>query len=256
MPDAGTLLPAASSCCCSASASASSCPVVVFYLMIFNIVPYKKLRAELARRLRRPDARRSAIATPDWSPVTMGALFVALVRPLRGAACCSPASCCRKRIAEQQTRCVEAEPRQLARELDVHEMGITQGILAASFDAAEEAGATRITEIRISVGELTEIVGVRAAVRVRGADARARWPRARRSSSRTCPRSSRCLDCGAEYEHDRFQMVCPKCEQLQRRAARRAASCGSTASRPTTASDAPRRGDAAPRRPPRHRREE
>ncbi len=22
---------------------------------------------------------------------------------------------------------------------------------------------------------------------------------------------SRCLDCGAEYEHDRFHMVCPEC---------------------------------------------
>jgi hydrogenase nickel incorporation protein HypA/HybF len=40
----------------------------------------------------------------------------------------------------------------------MHEMGITQSILAASFDAAENAGATRITEIRISVGELTETV--------------------------------------------------------------------------------------------------
>ena len=39
----------------------------------------------------------------------------------------------------------------------MHEMGITQGILESSFDAAEKAGAQRITEIRITVGELTEI---------------------------------------------------------------------------------------------------
>ena len=36
-------------------------------------------------------------------------------------------------------------------------MGITQGILAASFEAAENAGAHKITEIRITIGELTEI---------------------------------------------------------------------------------------------------
>ena len=40
----------------------------------------------------------------------------------------------------------------------MHEMGITQGILAASFDAARGAGMTRITEIRIRVGDLTETV--------------------------------------------------------------------------------------------------
>ncbi len=53
-------------------------PVIVFYLMIFNIVPYHKLRknwrvAYLAMSVV------SASATPDWSPVTMLALFAALV---------------------------------------------------------------------------------------------------------------------------------------------------------------------------------
>lgn len=53
-------------------------PVIVFYLMIFNIVPYQKLRSNwrvsyVALMIT------SAIATPDWSPVTMGALFLALV---------------------------------------------------------------------------------------------------------------------------------------------------------------------------------
>jgi sec-independent protein translocase protein TatC len=53
-------------------------PVVVFYLMIFNIVPYRTLRhnwriAYVALMVL------SAVATPDWSPVTMGALFGALI---------------------------------------------------------------------------------------------------------------------------------------------------------------------------------
>jgi hydrogenase nickel incorporation protein HypA/HybF len=28
------------------------------------------------------------------------------------------------------------------------------------------------------------------------------------------PAKSRCLECGAEYDHDRFQMICPECGAL------------------------------------------
>lgn len=53
-------------------------PVVVFYLVLFDIVPYAKLRANwrVAYIVMMVVA---SIATPDWSPVTMGALFGALV---------------------------------------------------------------------------------------------------------------------------------------------------------------------------------
>ncbi len=53
-------------------------PVIVFYLMIFDIVPYKTLRSNW-RVAYVTLMVVSAIATPDWSPVTMGALFAALV---------------------------------------------------------------------------------------------------------------------------------------------------------------------------------
>lgn len=53
-------------------------PVVVFYLMIFNVVPYAKLRKNW-RVVYVVIMVVAAIATPDWSPVTMGALFGALV---------------------------------------------------------------------------------------------------------------------------------------------------------------------------------
>lgn len=53
-------------------------PVVVFYLVLFDIVPYKKLRqnwrvAYVAIMVI------ASMATPDWSPVTMGLLFGALL---------------------------------------------------------------------------------------------------------------------------------------------------------------------------------
>lgn len=59
-------------------------PVVMFYLMIFDIVPYKTLRKNwrvsyIVLMLV------ASIATPDWSPVTMGALFGALVLLYEGS---------------------------------------------------------------------------------------------------------------------------------------------------------------------------
>jgi sec-independent protein translocase protein TatC len=53
-------------------------PVVVFYLMVFDIVPYAKLRANW-RVVYTVLLVAAAGATPDWSPVTMLALFGALV---------------------------------------------------------------------------------------------------------------------------------------------------------------------------------
>jgi sec-independent protein translocase protein TatC len=53
-------------------------PVVVFYLVIFNIVPYAKLRSGW-RVVYVALMVVASAATPDWSPWTMGGLYVALV---------------------------------------------------------------------------------------------------------------------------------------------------------------------------------
>jgi hydrogenase nickel incorporation protein HypA/HybF len=95
----------------------------------------------------------------------------------------------------------------------MHEMGITQGILAASFEAAEEAGATRITAIRISVGELTEVVefALQFAFEALTPGTMAEGATLEVTD---IPARSRCLDCGVEYAHDRFQMICPECQSF------------------------------------------
>lgn len=89
-------------------------------------------------------------------------------------------------------------------------MGITRGILDAAFDAAQEAGATRITEIRITVGELTEVVdfalqfafeALTPGTMAEGAVL----------SVEFVPATSRCTSCEAVFEHGRFDMVCPEC---------------------------------------------
>lgn len=53
-------------------------PVVVFYLVLFNIVPYAKLR-ENWRITYVALLVIASVVTPDWSPVTMGLMFVALL---------------------------------------------------------------------------------------------------------------------------------------------------------------------------------
>ena len=95
----------------------------------------------------------------------------------------------------------------------MHEMGITQGILSASLEAAEKAGAERITEIRITVGELTEIQEFALQFAFEALTPGTIAEGAKLTVNHVGARSH-CNDCGADYDHDRFQMVCTKCDSL------------------------------------------
>ena len=53
-------------------------PIVIFYLVVFNIVPYKKLRASW-RYVYVGLLVFSAMVTPDGNPVTMLLLFAVLI---------------------------------------------------------------------------------------------------------------------------------------------------------------------------------
>jgi len=92
-------------------------------------------------------------------------------------------------------------------------MGITQSILDASFDGAEKAGATRITEIRVSIGELTEVVDFALQFAFE-----ALTPGTMAEGAtlviNMVPARSLCRDCGLEYDHDRFEMLCPTCGSM------------------------------------------
>ena len=95
----------------------------------------------------------------------------------------------------------------------MHEMGITQGILASAFEAADKAGATQITEIRISVGELTEIQDFALQFAFESLTPGTIAEGATLAVNHITARSH-CNSCGADYDHDRFQMICPICESL------------------------------------------
>lgn len=89
-------------------------------------------------------------------------------------------------------------------------MGITQEVLEAVFRAAVDAGAIRVTSVRLTVGELTEVVpdalqfaweALTPGTLAEGASLDVTHARAR----------SACSECGTEFEHDRFDRRCPGC---------------------------------------------
>jgi hydrogenase nickel incorporation protein HypA/HybF len=92
----------------------------------------------------------------------------------------------------------------------MHEMGITQGILSASFDAAKQADADCITEIRVSVGELTEIQEFALQFAFEALTPGTMAEGATLVVAHI-PATSKCNECGLEYAHDRFEMLCPEC---------------------------------------------
>lgn len=95
----------------------------------------------------------------------------------------------------------------------MHEMGITQGILASSFEVAQNAGATKITEIRISVGELTEVVEFALQFAFEALTPGTIAEGATLTVTHIGAKSH-CNSCGADYEHDRFSMTCAECDSL------------------------------------------
>ncbi len=92
----------------------------------------------------------------------------------------------------------------------MHEMGIVASILEASTDAAEKQGANRITEIKISVGDLTEIQDFALDFAFEALTPGTMAEGATLTVTHIGP-SSRCATCGTEFEHGRFEIICPEC---------------------------------------------
>lgn len=92
----------------------------------------------------------------------------------------------------------------------MHEMGIMTGILEASVDAAEKAGKSRITEIHLTIGELTEIQEFALDFAFEALSRDTMADGGKLVITFLSPRS-KCKMCQVEYDHDRFTMVCPEC---------------------------------------------
>lgn len=93
----------------------------------------------------------------------------------------------------------------------MHELGIVSGILDVACKTAREAGASRVVSVTVRIGDMCETVPEAMDFA---------WEALREEDSLTLesemivervhPRSA-CVQCGEEFDHDRFHCRCPKC---------------------------------------------
>lgn len=93
----------------------------------------------------------------------------------------------------------------------MHELGLVSGVLETVTAAAREAGALRVISVKLRIGDLREAVPEALDFA---------WEVLSEEDPLTAgsklvvedvhPRS-RCLGCGAEFDHDRFHVRCPQC---------------------------------------------
>ncbi len=92
----------------------------------------------------------------------------------------------------------------------MHELAITEGIMEAAVPAAQQAGAKKILEIRLKIGELSgvfpECIREYFDVISKGTIAEGAVLKVEK-----IPVSIKCPDCGFEGVIDRKKIRCPEC---------------------------------------------
>lgn len=95
----------------------------------------------------------------------------------------------------------------------MHELGIMTGVMDAVTKSAEEAGADKVLKVTLSVGEMTECIRDALEFAFEALSENTMCEGAELVINMIKPKS-RCLECGAEFEHDRFHMFCPECDSF------------------------------------------
>ena len=92
----------------------------------------------------------------------------------------------------------------------MHELAITEGIMDAALPEAEKAGAKRIIEIRLKIGELSgvmpECIKYYFDIVSRGTIAEGAT-----ISTEKIPVGIECRSCGFKGDIDRKKIICPSC---------------------------------------------
>lgn len=96
----------------------------------------------------------------------------------------------------------------------MHELGIMTGVLDSAKEAAHDVGAERLLKVSLSVGEMTEAVETALQFAFEALAEDDPFTAGAQLEVRMIRPKSRCLECGAEYEHDRFSMFCPECDSF------------------------------------------
>ncbi len=92
----------------------------------------------------------------------------------------------------------------------MHELSVTQNLLAVVLEHAERAGAERVTRIDIQVGALTGLVDESIQFYFDFVSRDTPAAGARLAFTRV-PARLRCRACGAEFEPEERDWLCPAC---------------------------------------------
>lgn len=93
----------------------------------------------------------------------------------------------------------------------MHELGIMTGVMEAVEQSARQAGATKVLKVSLSVGEMTEAIPDALEFAFEVLTEGTICEGAELAITMVGPKS-RCLECGTEFEHDRFHVRCPACD--------------------------------------------
>jgi hydrogenase nickel incorporation protein HypA/HybF len=100
----------------------------------------------------------------------------------------------------------------------MHELSVTESILEIALRHAEQAGAQRVTELNIVVGQLASIVDDSVQfywdIVSQGTPAEGATLHFRR-----IPAELLCLDCGNRYAPTGDEFACPQCQSLRAKVA-------------------------------------
>lgn len=96
----------------------------------------------------------------------------------------------------------------------MHELGIMTGVLEASTKAAHDAGALKLLGVKLSIGEMTEAIEDALEFAWEALTEGDPFTQGAELEITMVRPKSRCLECGATFEHDRFHMFCPECDSF------------------------------------------
>lgn len=95
----------------------------------------------------------------------------------------------------------------------MHELGIMTGVMEAVKQSADDAGADKVLKVTLSVGVMTEAIEDALRFAFEALSENTMFEDAELEINMIQPKS-RCMECGAEFEHDRFHRFCPACESF------------------------------------------
>lgn len=96
----------------------------------------------------------------------------------------------------------------------MHELGIMTSVMDSVKEVAEQNSATKLLSVTLRVGEMTEAIedALQFAFEVLAEDDE--FARGAALEVHMVSPRSICLDCGEEFDHDRFHMLCPNCDSF------------------------------------------